>query len=317
MTAVRPDSFEAFHGQPVAIDQLKVAVKSAVRRKAVFGHTLITGSPGLGKTTLATSVLPFELGVTVRSLVCSAISEPKEFLPVITTMKPGELLFLDEIHALPRECFEVLYSVLEDSKLTIVLGDDKNKQAIELALEPFTIVGATTRAGMIPIPLVDRFKHHLKLDLYSDAEMAEILSWTASRLDVAFAPTCADLLVPACHGTARHAGKFIEACIDSLYASDAADPKLIDQSTVTATLKRLQYASNGLSRSEVQLLERLADASGAVGLNTLSSVLDEDSDTVSSIYEPWLLRQSLIEKTPSGRKITPKGRQALKDAVWT
>ena len=308
--AIRPQRFSEFTGQPAAKSVLEVAVRSAKARGKPLGHVLITGPKGLGKTTLAMSVLPTELGVHARDLVCSSIEKLPQLTSVLCTMQAGELLFLDEAHCLPRIVHEALYSVLEDQKLTVVIGEGSNAKTMTVELPAFTVVMATTREALIPEPMRDRAKHHLRLELYSDDEMADILAWTAYKHD----QVLHDLrgLVAACHGTARHAGRLIEACIDTLYGS-AWDPRGgITADVIQATLQRLGYSANGLTIPEVKLLRRLAESSGPVGLNTLGAYLDEDTVTLEEVYEPWLLQKSFMIRTPSGRQITPAGKKALK-----
>jgi Holliday junction DNA helicase RuvB len=313
--AIRPQSFDDFHGQPGAIGMLRVAVRSALARKKPLGHVLIVGSAGLGKTTLSASVLPTELGVKVQSLVCSAIEKPADLIPTLTRMKAREILFLDEVHAMNRLCHETLFGVLEDFKIDVRIGDGKDAQILSVEIEPFTVLAATTRSGLLSEPFRDRFKHTINLVLYNDDDMAKVLQWTATQYEVTLPdPT---LLIPACHGTARYASRLIEACIDTIWCGDVTIPSLdLTPAIIEATLRRLGYAPNGLSKAEVALLRRLASSSGPVGLNTLAAVLDEEADTVESVYEPWLLQLGLLEKTPSGRKITVAGKKALKATQW-
>ncbi len=312
MPTHRPTTFDSFHGQAAAIEQLRVPVVAARKRGEPLGHVLLVGPAGCGKTTISASVIPTELGCLdrVRSLVCSSIEKPQDFLPTVSTMPAGGVLFLDEIHALPKQVCEQLYSVLEDSRLTIVTGEDPHKQVIELELDRFTVIAATTREGLLPAPLRSRFKHTVHLDLYTEDEMAQILSWHAEANQLKLAPAAARALSQVCHGTARHAVNFVDACHDTISASDDADAG-ITMSVVHATLKRLGYR-NGLSKREIQLLRRLAETStGVAGLATLAAYMDEETTTVETVYEPWLLQVGLIERTPQGRRITDKGRLEL------
>lgn len=312
--ANRPTTFATFHGQPAAVEQLRVPVAAAKRRKQQLGHVLLVGPPGLGKTTLGASVLPTELGVPpehVKTLVCSSIEKPTDFLPTLTTVHPGGVLFLDEIHALPRQVVEQLYSVMEDGKLTIVTGEEPNKQVIEFELDPFTIVAATTREGLLTGPLRARFKHTVRLELYSDKDMEEVLQWHADQHGLMFGTGAVIELAQVCHGTARHAVNFVDACLDTIHADPKADSDFIGLSVVNATLLRLGY-HNGLSKREVQLLRRLAETTtGVAGLQTLSAYMDEETTTIEEVYEPYLLQAGLIERTPQGRRITAKGRAEL------
>ncbi len=323
MPAIRPASLDAFHGQKAATDHLRVSCKAALRLKRPHGHTLFLGPPGLGKTTLGATVLPAEMGTTAKVINCSSIEKPQDLLPTLSTMGEGEILFLDEIHALIRPLMENLYGVMEDAKLSIVMGEGDTRQTMVIDLNRYTVVGATTREGLLPAPLRDRFRHVLRLDLYSDSEMFEVLSWVGNTQGIEEAtPSAINMLVPACHGTARHAVSLIEACIETIASDDQLAKTLIlpngqmslTKPVVRQTLKRLRIAPSGLTYPEQRLLGCLADSSkGVVGLHTLASVIDEEVQTIEEVYEPWLLRTGMIEKTPQGRTITPKGRQALKD----
>ena len=310
----RPTSFSEFHGQANAIAQLKVPVKAAQRSGKVFGHTLLSGPRGLGKTTLA-GVIGAEMGASVVSLNAAAIEKPQQLLNALTLLKAGQILFLDEIHMLQRGMHEHLYTAMEDNKLTIVLGEGKDAKAYPVDLEPFTLVGATTREGLLPAPLLDRFKHNVKLDLYEDDEMAQVLKWICGGTGFSIDAEALSLLVPACHGTARHAVTLLDATTDTFYAIDEPGfgsmgmlPKEIDGVIVRGTLSRLGFRK-GLNRNEITLLKQLA--AGPKGLTTLAAVLDEEAITVETVYEPWLLRKGLIVKKPGGREITAAGLEAI------
>lgn len=308
----RPSTFSTFLGQGEVIDHLKVSVKAATRLKRPHGHVLFLGPPGLGKTSLAASVLPTELGTTATKINCSSIEKPQDILPTLSQIQPGTILFCDEIHCLPRQIQETLYSVMEDFNLPIVIDSGGKSQTINLRIPPFTLAAATTREGLLPAPLRDRFRHILRLDLYSDEEMSQVLRWLAQNSPAeSIDDEAISLLLVPVHGTARRAVGLVESCIETAAAWDA--PTLaITGEVARATLKRLRYSSNGLSLPEVRLLRVLAASTrGTVGLKTVAAVVDEETTTVEEVYEPWLLRSGLIEKTPSGRSITDKGRQAL------
>lgn len=304
----RPTSFDEFHGQANAVAQLKVPAKAAQRSGKIFGHTLLSGPRGLGKTTLA-GVIATEMKAPVTSLNAAAIEKPQQLLNALTLLKAGQVLFLDEIHMLQRGMHEHLYTAMEDRKLTIVLGEGKDAKAYPVDLEPFTLVGATTREGLLPAPLLDRFKHTVRLDLYDDREMAEVLKWICVDTGFTIDAEALATLVPACHGTARHAVTLLDAATDTFYAIDEGNlPKEIDGVIARGTLSRLGFRK-GLNKNEIELLKQLA--SGPKGLTTLAAVLDEEAITVETVYEPWLLRKGLIVKKPGGREITQAGLDAI------
>ncbi len=318
---IRPACFADFMGQPEAVKQLSVPVLAASRLGRPLGHVLLSGSAGLGKTCLGGYVIPAEMGVTkkTRTVNCAAVEEPQDLLPTILRMEEGGVLFLDEIHRLPKQLCEQLYSVMEDQKLTIVTGDERNREAIVLDLPRFTVIGATTREGLLPDPLRDRFKHSVKLVLYNDKDMETVLGWTATQQGAHFhsctAPEMAPL-IKSCHGTARVAVTLIDALIDTVVVERGTSmPFEILSRDIESTLDRLGFSKNGLSRAERTLLNQLhCSPEGTAGLGSLSRMMDEEQDTVELVYEPWLLQQGYIAVTSKGRKVTRAGTKALKDA---
>ena len=304
---MRPVSFDEFVGQPDTVNQLRTAVRASQLRGSPMPHVLFEGPPGCGKTSLAASVLPNELKTQVRTVVCSSVAKPEDLLPTLSTMRAGEILFLDEIHALPRQLFENLYSVMEDATLTIVVGEPPNRQPMTIALPRYTIVGATTREGLLPEPLLDRFPVKARLSLYGADDMTKILAWYFDHHadHVVINTEALRLLVPACHGTPRLAVHLVGlVCDHALVAGSQA----ITAKEVLSTLAAQRITAEGLNEREFKMLEYLARATRPIGLQTLSSVLDAEVETIERVIEPWLLYIGAVEKTPSGRIATSKGR---------
>lgn len=312
---IRPLSFGEFNGQRPIVEHLKIAVTSARHLKKPLGHVLFIGPPGLGKTTLGASVLAAELGVPAVIVNCGAIKRAQDIMPTVSTIKEGQILFLDEIHNLPADVKDTLLTVMEDFKLPIFIGEGDERRILTANLPPFTLVGSTTREGKLPQPFRDRFKHVLRLNLYSDLEMAGVLHWTADKLGLGIYTEAVVRLTPPCHGTARHAGRLLEACQQTMISTDPSQVAITGE-CVVATLKRLGYTSNGLTAQEFNLLKALRDSKTALGLSTLGALLDEENATVEEIYEPWLLKKAYIVKTTKGRVITTAGIDAIKDGDW-
>ncbi len=313
MATIRPQSFDSFAGQEKAIQRLKVAVGSALKRQQPLGHVLFDGPAGLGKTSLGASVLPRELGeVRCVSINCSAIERPQDLLPTLSTMRYGEILFLDEIHSLQGTgCFEYLLTALEDFTISVKTGDGPKDPVIAVELPRFTVVAATTRAARLPEPLRDRFSHQIRLDLYSASAMSKVLRWTAEQRDLVLEANSAAELVPACHGTARWAVNLVEACQDTAINNRGLQHGPIGPQDVQETLERMGFV-RGLTEAEHRYLVALGGRQGKpTGVGTLAAMLDENSQQVEEVTEPWLLQNLLIEKTPQGRLLASRGRLHL------
>jgi Holliday junction DNA helicase RuvB len=231
-------------------------------------------------------------------------------------MKEGQILFLDELHALIQPAREHLLTVLEDRQVVINIGSDTKRELMTVTLPEFTIIGATTRLGALPETVRDRFHHQLRLELYDDTSMAKVLEWTAAKCGMVIDKPALPGLVEACHGTARHAVRLMRACNDTILSSSSSEdvPSLrITSSIVTQTLKRLGFV-RGYTAEEVKMLVALnSSPNKRLGLSALAAFLDEDQGTVEDIYEPWLLQKGLVSREPNGRKLTVTGETFLKE----
>lgn len=305
----RPASFAEFHGQAGVVAHLDVAVRSAKAQGKPLGHVLFVGPAGLGKTTLA-GVTAGAMGVEITVINCTSIEKVTDLLPVLTTRKAGEVLFLDEIHRLLPAARDYLLTVMEDSYVNVVVGEGLAKNVIKIDLPRFTVMAATTRLGVLDGPLRSRFQHSLRLDPYTDKEMAEVLHWIAEQHRVTVEPDAAAVLIPACHGVARLGVNMIRACIDTWYSTSRVTfPIVLTHAVVCETLGRLGYVGE-LTKMEFRYLEALCRMPEVTaGLSTLGAVLDETPSTLEEILEPWLLQRGFIVRTPSGRQLTKYGAE--------
>lgn len=305
MGAIRPTSLETFIGQADAVNILQIAVLSAKRQKRSLGHTLFTGPAGLGKTSLAMSVLPKELDVTSSFVNCAAIEKPQDITSVLAKAREGSIVFLDELHALIPAAREHLLTAMEDQVLNVRLDamNGREAQIMVVKLPPFTVIGATTRTGQLDGPLRSRFTHQLVLQPYTDAELAEISVWQGRARGVAFEPAAAVLLGASAHGMARMAVNLVEASIDTLYGVYPDNGNTITRDMARETLERLGY-HNGMAPDQIRYMKALQKYKVAAGLKVLAGLLGETEQTIEEVIEPWLLKQGYIERTPSGRKAT-------------
>jgi Holliday junction DNA helicase RuvB len=302
----RPSSFAEFIGQEPVKRVLKVAVESAKRRGEPLDHILLYGPPGTGKTTLAT-ILASELRVGLKLLSAPTVERKGDLLGVLTTLNEGDILFIDEIHRLPRSIEEMLYTAMEDFRVDVIVG---GKRAVSFELPPFTLVGATTRLNLITPPLRSRFGIVCRLELYSPRELKEVARRGANRLKLNLTEGALELLAGCSRGTPRILNQILKRVRD--YAT-VHGWEVIDAREVEAVLEDLGIDRYGLDRLDRKILETIATTfkGGPVGLSTLSTVLKEDPDTVESVHEPFLIEMGYLVKTPRGRKLTEKGWKAL------
>ncbi|MGV6819002.1 MAG: Holliday junction branch migration DNA helicase RuvB [Parvularcula sp.] len=301
--ALRPKRLADFTGQPKARDNLSVFIEAARQRGEAMDHVLFHGPPGLGKTTLA-QIVASELGVGYRSTSGPVISKAGDLAAILTGLEAGDVLFIDEIHRLPPTVEEILYPAMEDFALDILIGEGPSARSVRIDLPRFTLVGATTRSGLLAKPLLDRFGIPLRLEFYSVAELVQILDRGARLLDVEISKDGAEEIASRSRGTPRVAGRLLRRVRDVALVEGSAR---IDQALADRALRRLDVDGLGLETLDRRYLSTIAEkfGGGPVGVETIAASLAEARDAVEDVIEPFLLQQGLIQRTPRGRILTP------------
>ncbi|MCZ0702372.1 Holliday junction DNA helicase RuvB [Natronobacillus azotifigens] len=302
--SLRPSTLAQYIGQTKAKKNLAIFIEAAKLRHEPLDHVLLYGPPGLGKTTMA-SIIANEMEVQFRTTSGPAIERAGDLAAILSSLEAGDVLFIDEIHRLPRAVEEILYPAMEDFCLDIVIGSGSTARSVRLDLPPFTLVGATTRAGLLTAPLRDRFGVLSRLEYYEIDDLREIVERTATIFDVAIARDAALEIARRSRGTPRIANRLLKRVRD---ISQVKGEKAISLGTTQEALTMLQVDQTGLDHIDHKLLLAIIDSfqGGPVGLDTLAATIGEESQTIEDVYEPYLLQIGFIQRTPRGRIVTPK-----------
>src|SRR5918992_1525721 len=312
-SSLRPRRLDEFVGQDRVKEQLGISLEAARARGEALDHVLLVGPPGLGKTSLA-FIVREELGVGIRCVAGPALERKGDMAAILTALEPRDVLFVDEIHRLSRAVEEILYPALEDFRLDIVVGQGPAARTLTLDVPPFTLVGATTRTGLLTSPLRDRFGMTFRLDYYAPEELGVIVRRSARILGVDIAGDAADRIAERSRGTPRVANRILRRVRD---VAEVRHEGVVTTEVASEALALLEVDEMGLERTDRNLLRAIEERfdGGPVGLSTLAVALGEEPDTIEDVYEPYLLQLGFIQRTPRGRVVTKLGRAHVGAAI--
>jgi Holliday junction DNA helicase RuvB len=302
--SLRPRSFDEYIGQKPILDKLRVYVAAARKRDEALDHCLFSGPPGLGKTSLA-NIIAKELGVNLHVTSGPAIEKKGDLAGFLTNLAPGDVLFIDEIHRLSAAAEEYLYPAMEDLRIDIALDAGPHARTVRIDVPPFTLIGATTRTGLLTSPLRDRFQIQERLDFYTPAELCQIVNRSAVILGVPVEPAGADEIARRSRGTPRIANRLLRRVRD--FAEIEGDGR-ITRALADSSLSRLEIDASGLDPMDRRILTTLIEkfGGGPVGVETVAASIGEERDTIEDVYEPYLLQEGFLQRTPRGRVATAR-----------
>ena len=308
--SIRPTNFDEYIGQTEVKENVKVFVKAALLRDKTLDHVLLYGPPGLGKTTLA-HIIANELGVDIKTANGPTIEKTGDLAAILSSLEPRDVLFIDEIHRMPRYIEEVLYSAMEDYQLDIIIGNEGQTRNIKIDLPPFTLIGATTRAGDLSSPLRDRFGITCKLEYYTEEELQQIVKRSSKVLDVKIEESATEIIARRSRKTPRIANRLLKRVAD--FALVEGDGIITDEVTLKA-LKRLGVDETGLDKVDLEYLSSIITKfnGGPVGIDSIASTIGEESTNIEDVIEPFLLQEGYLKRTARGRIATEKAYEVLK-----
>jgi Holliday junction DNA helicase RuvB len=307
---LRPTDFTEYIGQKKVVQNVEVMVESARIRKSAMDHALLSGPPGLGKTSLA-MIIAKSIGSELHVISGPAIEKKGDLAAILTNLNPRDVLFIDEIHRMHISVEEILYSAMEDYRLDIVIGQGPSARTMQIQVAPFTLIGATTRSGLLSNPLRDRFMAHLHFDFYGHEDLAQIVKNNSKKLNVTLDKEALKMIAACSRGTPRIANRILRRVRDFSLVKGESE---ISKDAVFQSLSLMEIDQYGLDRMDRKILQVIEEyyKGGPVGIETLCATLAEDRTTIEDVYEPYLLKEGFLLRTPRGREISQKSRDHLR-----